>query len=123
MFSTRARALARLTARAVAPVRRRPFATEDGSRTMRPMPEGTKPIVEEAMPRQEDEDVRRRRALALRTWLESELGGERTALMTVLAKHRVQIPGGGDEANALVNELLEWKAQGVLEGGGAGEER
>lgn len=89
---------------------------------MRPMPEGTKPIVEEAMPKQEDDDVRRRRARALRAWLESELGAERTALMTVLAKHHVQIPGGGDEANALVNELLEWKAQGAVHGGGAGEE-
>ena len=42
------------------------------------------------------------------------MGTEKTALMAVLAKHRVQIPGGGDEAKALLEELLEWKAEGVV---------
>ncbi len=63
----------------------------------------------------DDALLRERRALALRSWLESELGEERTALMTVLAKHRVQIPGGGEEAKRLLNELLEWKGHGVVE--------
>ena len=36
-------------------------------------------------------------------------------MMTVLAKHRVQIPGGGEEAKRLLNELLEWKGHGVVE--------
>ena len=49
-----------------------------------------------------------------KSWLEDELGTEKTALMAVLAKHRVQIPGGGDEAKALLEELLEWKAEGVV---------
>jgi hypothetical protein len=87
----------------------------DDARNMRPMPEGTTPIVEEHMKTPDDAVLRERRALALRSWLESELGEERTALMTVLAKHRVQIPGGGEEAKRLLNELLEWKGQGVVE--------
>ena len=87
----------------------------DDARNMRPMPEGTTPIVEEHMKTPDDALLRERRALALRSWLESELGEERTALMTVLAKHRVQIPGGGEEAKRLLNELLEWKGHGVVE--------
>ncbi len=87
----------------------------DDARHMRPMPEGTTPIVEEHMKTPDDAVLRERRALALRSWLESELGEERTALMTVLAKHRVQIPGGGEEATRLLNELLEWKGHGVVE--------
>ena len=87
----------------------------DDARNMRPMPEGTTPIVEEHMQTPDDAVLRERRALALRSWLESELGEERTALMTVLAKHRVQIPGGGEEAKRLLNELLEWKGHGVVE--------
>ena len=91
------------------------FGHGDDARNMRPMPEGTTPIVEEHMKTPDDAVLRERRALALRSWLESELGEERTALMTVLAKHRVQIPGGGEEAKRLLNELLEWKGQGVVE--------
>ena len=87
----------------------------DDARNMRPMPEGTPPIVEEHVKTPDDALPRERRALALRSWLESELGEERTALMTVLAKHRVQIPGGGEEAKRLLNELLEWKGHGVVE--------
>lgn len=87
----------------------------DDARNMRPMPEGTTPIVEEQMETPDDADLRKRRALALKSWLESELGEERTALMTVLAKHRVQIPGGSEEAKQLLNELLEWKGQAVVE--------
>ena len=87
----------------------------DDARNMRPMPEGTTPIVEEHTKTPDDALLRERRALALRSWLESELGEERTALMTVLAKHRVQIPGGGEEAKRLLNELLEWKGHGVVE--------
>tara|TARA_B100000683_G_scaffold230471_1_gene231459 strand:+ start:6344 stop:6727 length:384 start_codon:yes stop_codon:yes gene_type:complete len=87
----------------------------DDARNMRPMPEGTTPIVKEHMKTPDDALLRERRALALRSWLESELGEERTALMTVLAKHRVQIPGGGEEAKRLLNELLEWKGHGVVE--------
>lgn len=92
-------------------------ASKDGddARNMRPMPEGTTPIVEEQMETPDDDDLRKRRALALKSWLESELGEERTALMTVLAKHRVQIPGGSEEAKQLLNELLEWKGQAVVE--------
>ena len=85
------------------------------ARNMRPMPERTTPIVEEHMKTPDGAVLRERRALALRSWLESELGEERTALMTVLAKHRVQIPGGGEEAKRLLNELLEWKGHGVVE--------
>ena len=69
---------------------------------------------DEDMPAQDEEELRRRRARALKSWLEEELGSEKTALMAVLAKHRVQIPGGGDEAKALLDELLEWKADGVV---------
>ena len=87
----------------------------DDARNMRPMPEGTTPIVKEHMKTPDDALLRERHALALRSWLESELGEERTALMTVLAKHRVQIPGGGEEAKRLLNELLEWKGHGVVE--------
>lgn len=89
-------------------------SSDDPARAMRPMPEGAAPVVDEDMPKQDEEELRRRRAQALKSWLEDELGTEKTALMAVLAKHRVQIPGGGDEAKALLEELLEWKAEGVV---------
>ena len=87
-------------------------------RTIRPMPESLRAPVEEHQPAPSEDEVARRRALALKEWLTSELGEERTTLMAILAKHHVQIAGGGDEARALMQELLEWKAQGVVDDAG-----
>ena len=90
-------------------------SSDRDDRRIRPMPESTLPPVEEQQPTPSEEDVARRRALALKEWLSSELGEQRTTLMAILAKHHVQIAGGGDEARALMQELLEWKAQGAVD--------
>ena len=63
-----------------------------------------------------EEEFARRRASALRHWMENELGKERAALTALLAKHGVKIQGGADEAKAFVEELIEWKADAVVSG-------
>jgi hypothetical protein len=65
----------------------------------------------------------RRRAAALRHWMENELGKERAALTALLAKHGVKIQGGADEAKAFVEELIEWKADAVVSGIGHSEDK
>jgi hypothetical protein len=79
---------------------------------LRPMPEQTM-RVDETMPSPEDDELARRRRRALRSWAEERLGVERAALMSILATHRVQIPGGSSEANELMDDLLGWKAESV----------
>lgn len=103
----------------VAPARRvvsqSPSYSTDGGddRRMRPMPEPTFSHVEESQPIADDKELEQRRAQALRKWLESELGEERTTLMSILAKHRVQVPGGTEDATNLMDELLLWKEGGA----------
>ena len=80
---------------------------------MRPMPEPTFSHVEESQPIADEKELEQRRAQALRKWLESELGEERTTLMGILAKHRVQVPGGTEDATNLMDELLKWKEGGA----------
>ena len=102
------------------------FADKAGGKNddvMRGLPESRVPIVEDqSIPATEEEFVRRR-AAALRHWMENELGKERAALTALLAKHGVKIQGGSDEAKAFVEELIEWKASGVVSGIGPSEEK
>jgi hypothetical protein len=61
---------------------------------MRGLPEMRTPIMEEqAIPATEDE-LAKRRAAALRAWLEREMGTERAALTALLAKHGVKMKVG-----------------------------
>lgn len=86
-----------------------------GHDSMRGLPEMRTPIVEEeSIPATEDE-LAKRRAAALRAWLEREMGTERAALTALLAKHGVKVQGGAEEAKSFVEELLQWKAEGVVE--------
>lgn len=87
---------------------------------MRGLPESRRPIVEEESIPATEEELAKRRAAALRRWLENEMGEERAALTALLAKHGVKMRGGADEARAFVEELLEWKAEGMI---GDGERR
>lgn len=77
------------------------------------MPEPAREAMDEQQPTPLEQEVARRRAMALKEWLSSELGEERAMLTGILAKHRVQVAGGGDEAKALLQDLLEWKADFV----------
>ena len=62
-----------------------------GHDSMRGLPEMRTPIVEEqSIPATEDE-LAKRRAAALRAWLEREMGTERAALTALLAKHGVKV--------------------------------
>ena len=62
-----------------------------GHDSMRGLPEMRTPIVEEeSIPATEDE-LAKRRAAALRAWLEREMGTERAALTALLAKHGVKM--------------------------------
>ena len=62
-----------------------------GHDSMRGLPEMRTPIVEEeSIPATEDE-LAKRRAAALRAWLEREMGAERAALTALLAKHGVKV--------------------------------
>ena len=79
-------------------------------------PESRVPIVEDQSIPATEEEFARRRASALRHWMENELGKERAALTALLAKHGVKIQGGADEAKAFVEELIEWKADAVVSG-------
>jgi hypothetical protein len=81
---------------------------------MRGLPESRMPIVEDQSIPATEEEFARRRAAALRNWMENELGKERATLTALLAKHGVKIQGGADEAKAFVEELIEWKADGVV---------
>ena len=80
------------------------FADKAGGKNddaMRGLPESRVPIVEDqSIPATEEEFVRRR-----------------------AAKHGVKIQGGSDEAKAFVEELIEWKASGVVSGIGPSEEK
>lgn len=65
-----------------------------GFDSMRGLPEMRTPIMEEqAIPATEDE-LAKRRAAALRAWLEREMGTERAALTALLAKHGVKMKVG-----------------------------
>ena len=90
---------------------------------MRGLPESRVPIVEDQSIPATEEEFARRRASALRHWLENELGKERAALTALLAKHGVKIQGGADEAKAFVEELIEWKADAVVSGIGHSEDK
>merc|ERR1712216_363043 len=83
---------------------------------MRGLPESRVPIVEDQSIPATEEEFARRRASALRHWMENELGKERAALTALLAKHGVKIQGGAEEAKAFVEELIEWKADAVVSG-------
>ena len=45
---------------------------------------------------------------------ENEVGEEKATLMAILGKHKVKVAGGAGEANALIQELLEWKADAIV---------
>lgn len=125
--SSMTRALLRPVQREYVPeIGRRFFADETGGKNdeaMRGLPESRMPIVEDQTIPATEEEFARRRAAALRHWMENELGKERAALTALLAKHGVKIQGGSDEAKAFVEELIEWKADGVVSGLGQGEEK
>ena len=95
---------------------RRFFADKAGTghEAMRGLPESRQPIVEEESLPATEEELARRRASALRRWLENEMGEERAALRALLAKHGVKLRGGAEEAKSFVDELLEWKAEGLM---------
>ena len=90
---------------------------------MRGLPESRVPIVEDQSIPATEEEFARRRAAALRHWMENELGKERAALTALLAKHGVKIHGGADEAKAFVEELIEWNADAVVSGIGHSEDK
>ena len=85
---------------------------------LRGIPEHRESLVEEDSEPATEDDLARRRAAAVRHTLKQEMGTERASLTKLLAKHGVRIAGGVDEANALMDELLRWKSEGVVSGEG-----
>ena len=98
-----------------------PFGKPSGDHEeMRGLPESRRPIVEEESIPVTEEELAKRRAAALRRWLENEMGGGASCTHRASREHGVKMRGGADEARAFVEELLEWKADGMI---GDGERR
>ncbi|KAK3261675.1 hypothetical protein CYMTET_29430 [Cymbomonas tetramitiformis] len=53
------------------------------------------------------------RAKIIQQWLETHLGSEKANLAKILGEHKIAVRGGREEADALMDALINWKKEGI----------
>mmetsp|Transcript_39389 Transcript_39389/g.47768 ORF Transcript_39389/g.47768 Transcript_39389/m.47768 type:complete len:147 (+) Transcript_39389:290-730(+) len=62
-----------------------------------------------------EEEKAAKRAAFIQRFMESEFGKERAEVMTILGKHQILCRGGREEADRLIDALVEWKANSLAD--------
>lgn len=83
---------------------------------------GCRPRSDSALTAEAEAELNARRKQVVKGYLDAQLGVERASLVRILGSHGAVCKGGAEQAHALMDALLAWKAAGPAPESSTGRE-